>query len=66
MNASVQFIARDGRPEWAVLPYETYLHLIEEVEILQDIRDFDAVKLAIEQGKEENYSRRGCLCAVRW
>lgn len=53
MNASVQFIARDGRPEWAVLPYETYLHLIEEVEILQDIRDFDAVKLAIEQGKEE-------------
>lgn len=30
-----------------------YLQLIEEVEVLQDIRDFDAVKLAIEQGKEE-------------
>ncbi|GIV68661.1 helix-turn-helix domain-containing protein [Caldilinea sp.] len=53
MNASVQIIARDGRPEWAVLPYEAYLQLIEEVELLQDIRDFDAVKLAIEQGKEE-------------
>ena len=53
MNATVQVIERDGKPEWAVLPYDEYIHLAEEAEMLQDIRDYDAVKVAIEQGKEE-------------
>ena len=26
---SIQIIERDGKPEWAVIPYETYLQLIE-------------------------------------
>lgn len=53
MNESVQVIERDGKPEWAVLPYDVYVQLVEEAEMLQDIRDYDNVKTAIEQGKEE-------------
>ena len=53
MNVPVQIIEREGKPEWAVLPYEAYLQLTEDSGMLQDIRDYDAVKTAIEQGKEE-------------
>jgi DNA-binding XRE family transcriptional regulator len=53
MKAPVQIIERDGKAEWAVLPYDVYLKLAEEAEMLHDIRDYDSVKTAIEQGKEE-------------
>jgi DNA-binding XRE family transcriptional regulator len=53
MNATVQIIERDGKPEWAVLPYDVYVQLAEEAEMLQDIRDYDSVMTAIKQGKEE-------------
>ena len=49
----IQVIERDGKPEWAVLPYDVYLQLAEEAEMLQDIRDYDSVKTAIERGEEE-------------
>ena len=29
---SIQVIERDGKPEWAILPYETYLQLVEETQ----------------------------------
>ncbi len=48
----VQIIEKDGRPEFAVLPYEEYVRLIEEAEMLQDIRDFDIAKGAMERGEE--------------
>jgi len=50
---STQIIERNGKPEWAVLPYEEYLLLVEQAEILQDIRDFDTVVDSLEQGSEE-------------
>ena len=50
---SVQIIEKDGQPEWAVLPYEEYQRLVEEAEMLQDIRDYDEVKAAIAKGDEE-------------
>ena len=53
MSASVQVIARNGKPEWAVLPYDVYLQMAEEAEMLHDVRDYDSVKAAIEQGREE-------------
>jgi len=53
MKAEIQIIARDGKPEWAVLPYEEYLKLLEEAELLEDIRDFDTIGAAIERGDEE-------------
>jgi len=50
---SVQVIERNGKPEWAVLPYETYLQLVEQAELLQDLRDYDQTKAALENGVEE-------------
>ena len=49
---NVQIIQRDGNPEWAVIPYETYERLVEDAEMLQDIRDYDEAKKAIESGEE--------------
>ena len=53
MKEEIQIIERDGKPEWAVLPYEEYLQLIEQAELLEDIRDFDTMSAAIERGEEE-------------
>ena len=53
MNENIQLIERDGKPEWAVLPYEEYLKLLEQAEMLEDIRDYDAAKAALENGEDE-------------
>jgi DNA-binding XRE family transcriptional regulator len=50
---SVQIIERNGKPEWAVIPYKTYLQLVEQAEALQDLRDYDSVKDALNRGEEE-------------
>ena len=50
---SVQVIKRDGQPEWAIVPYEEYLQLLDQAEMLEDIRDYDAVKSALERDVEE-------------
>lgn len=50
---SVQIIRRDGKPEWAVVPYETYLQLVEQAETLVDLREYDRVKASLEKGEEE-------------
>lgn len=50
---NVQVIERNGKPEWAVLPYNDYLALIEQAEMLQDIRDYDQIKQSVESGAEE-------------
>lgn len=46
-------IIRDGEtPQYAVLPYDTYLKLVNDAEELEDIRDFDAAKKTILEGEE--------------
>lgn len=50
---SVQVIERNGQPEWAILPYEEYLQLVEQAETFQDIQDYDRIKAAVESGEEE-------------
>jgi len=50
---NVQIIKQNGKPEWAIVPYEIYLQLVEQAEMLQDVHDYDTVKAALEQGKEE-------------
>ena len=50
---SVQIIEKNGQPEWAVIPYEEYQRLVAEAEMLQDIRDYDEVKLALANENEE-------------
>jgi ribosome-binding protein aMBF1 (putative translation factor) len=49
---SVQVIEKDGKPEWAVLPYEEYERLVEEAEMLQDVRAYDEAKTAVAAGEE--------------
>ena len=50
---SAQIIEKNGQPEWAVVPYEEYQRLVAEAEMLQDVRDYDEVKLAMANGEEE-------------
>jgi DNA-binding XRE family transcriptional regulator len=53
MKDEIQIIERDGKPEWAILPYEDYLQLVEQAELLEDIRDFDEISARIARGEEE-------------
>ena len=53
MKENIQLIERDGKPEWAVLPYEDYLQLLEQAEMLEDIRDYDSAKAELANGEDE-------------
>ena len=53
MKEDIQIIERDGKPEWAVLPYEEYLQLLDQSELLEDIRDFDVINAAIDRREVE-------------
>ena len=50
---NVQIIKQGNKPEWAVVPYETYLQLVEKAEMLQDVQDYDNAKAALERGDDE-------------
>ena len=50
---TVQVIKQGNKPEWAVVPYETYLQLVEKAEMLQDVQDYDSAKAALERGDDE-------------
>ena len=50
---NVQIIEKNGQPEWAVVPYDEYQRLVAEAEMLQDVRDYDEIKLALANGEEE-------------
>lgn len=50
---SIQIIRKGDKPEWAVVPYETYLQLVERAEMLLDIQDYDSAKAALERGEDE-------------
>ena len=49
---SVQIIEKNGRPEWAVIPYKEYQRLVAEAEMWHDVRDYDEAKLALAKGEE--------------
>lgn len=53
MKENIQLIERNGKPEWAVLPYDEYLKLLEQAEMLEDIRDYDIAKAELENGEDE-------------
>lgn len=48
-----QIINKDGKPEYAVIPYNDYLVLVENAEMLADIRDYDSARKALSSGEEE-------------
>lgn len=49
----VQVIKQNDKPEWAVIPYDAYLQLVEKAEMLQDIQDYDGAKAALTKGDDE-------------
>ena len=49
---TVQIIKQGDKPEWAVVPYETYLQLVEKAEMSQDVQDYDSAKAALERGED--------------
>ena len=50
---TVQIIQKDGRPEWAVIPYQTYQRLAADAEMLADVRAYDEATRALASGDEE-------------
>ncbi len=50
---NIQIIKQGNEPQWAVVPYEAYLELVEKAEMLQDIQDYDSAKAAIDSGADE-------------
>jgi DNA-binding XRE family transcriptional regulator len=48
-----QIIIKDGKPEYAVIPYSEYRRLVEDAEMLADVCAFDAARKALTGGEEE-------------
>jgi len=48
-----QIISKNGKPEYAVIPYSEYRRLVEDAEMLADVRAFDTARNAISAGEEE-------------
>ena len=48
----LQIIEKNGKPEWAFIPYGEYQRLLTETEMVQDVRDYDEAKLALANGEE--------------
>jgi DNA-binding XRE family transcriptional regulator len=52
VGVNVQVLAKDGQPEWAVIPFAEYKRMLEALEMLADIRAFDEAKVRIVEGEE--------------
>ena len=48
-----QIIKKDGKPEYAVIPYDEYRRLLADAEMLADVRAFDSATKALAAGEEE-------------
>lgn len=50
---SAQIIEREGRPEYAVIPYEEYQDLLRKAEELDDVTTFDRATRELAEGRDE-------------
>jgi DNA-binding XRE family transcriptional regulator len=48
----VQIIEKNGKPEWAVIPFSEYEKIQETLEDAEDIKDIEENLKAIQEGKE--------------
>jgi DNA-binding XRE family transcriptional regulator len=53
MNTQVQIIEKDGKPEYAVVPFEDYKRLLEQAEDAEDILAYDQAMAELERGEDE-------------
>jgi len=49
---NVQIIEKNGKPEWAVIPYSEYVKLQEAFDDAEDINDIERHIKAIQEGEE--------------
>ena len=49
---SVQIIEKNGKPEWAIIPFKEYQKLQEALEDTEDIRDIERSLKAVRDGEE--------------
>lgn len=49
---NVQIIEKNGKPEWAVIPYSEYIKLQDAIEDAEDIKDIQENLKAIQEGEE--------------
>ena len=47
-----QIIEKNGKPEWAVIPYGEYIKIQEILEDAEDIKDIEEALKAIEENRE--------------
>jgi len=50
---SIQIIKKNGKPEWAVIPYDEYIKIQELIEDIEDERDIEEYFKLIESGEEQ-------------
>ena len=53
MNTIVQYLEKNGKPEYAVIPVDAYRQLLEQAEDAEDIRAADKAMREIENGEDE-------------
>ena len=53
MNSQIQIIEKDGKPEYAVVPFKDYQRLLGLAEDAKDIAAADAAKAELERGEDE-------------
>ena len=53
MNPQVQYLEKNGEPEYAVVPIDTYHQLLELAEDAEDIRAADKAKRELDVGETE-------------
>ena len=49
---NVQIIEKNGKPEWAVIPFQDYKKLQEALEDAEDIKEIEENLKAMQEGKE--------------
>ena len=49
---NVQIIEKNGKPEWAVIPFSDYKKLQEALEDAEDIKEIEENLKAVQEGKE--------------
>jgi predicted transcriptional regulator len=49
---NVQIIEKNGKPEWAIIPFQDYKKLQEALEDAEDIKEIEENLKAIQEGKE--------------
>ena len=49
---NVQIIEKNGKPEWAIIPFQDYKKLQEALEDAEDIKEIEENLKAMQEGKE--------------